>query len=104
MGWCTLYSGCHIWDWGGAFCILDGLNGIVDNEFDFGGHFTFGGGVFGDLDDIFGILYGDYAIWDDYLVFELIYFVFLFVHLVCWAKYLMFGNTPVCILDAVFCF
>ena len=42
-----------------------------------------GGGVFGDLDDIFGILYGDYTIWDDYLVFELIYFVFLFVHLVC---------------------
>ena len=99
-----MYSGCHIWDWGGAFCILDGLNGIVDNEFDFGGHFTFGGGVFGDLDDIFGILYGDYAIWDDYLVFELIYFVFLFVHLVCWATYLIFGNTPVCILDAVFCF
>ena len=29
-----------------------------------------GGGVFGDLDDIFGILDGDYAIWDDYLVFE----------------------------------
>ena len=77
MGWCTLYSGCHIWDWGGAFCILDGLNGIVDNKFDFGGHFTFGGGVFGDLDDIFGILYGDYAIGDDYLVFELIYFVFI---------------------------
>ena len=63
-----------------------------------------GGGVFGDLDDIFGILYGDYTIWDDYLVFELIYFVFLLVHLVCWATYLIFGYTPVCILDAVFCF
>ena len=32
-----------------------------------------GGGVFGDLDDIFGILYGDYAIWDDYLVFVVIF-------------------------------
>ena len=86
-----MYSGCHIWDWGGAFCILDGLNGIVDKEFDFGGHFTFGGGVFGDLDDIFGILYGDYAIWDDYLVFELL----LLEYLVCWATHLIFGNTPV---------
>ena len=29
-----MYSGCHIWDWGGAFCILDGLSGVVDSEFD----------------------------------------------------------------------
>ena len=28
--------------------------------------------VFGDLEDVFCILDGDYAIWDDYLVFELI--------------------------------
>ena len=68
----------------------------------FGGHFNFGRGVFGDLDDFFGILYGDYAIWDDYLLFELIYFVFLPVHLVCWATYFIFRNTPVRILDAVF--
>ena len=38
--------------------------------------FHFWGLVFGDLHDIFGILGVDYAIWDDYLVFELIYFVF----------------------------
>ena len=38
---------------------------------------------------IFGILDGDYAIWDAYLVFEL----FLLVYLVCWATYLIFG-TP----------
>ena len=66
--------------------------------------FYFWGWVFGDLEDIFCILDGDYAIWDDYLVFELIYFVFLLVYLVCWAAYVLFGNTPVCILDAVFCF
>ena len=30
----VFFSGCHIWDWGGAFCILDGLTGIVDSEFD----------------------------------------------------------------------
>ena len=36
----------------------------------------FWGWVFGDLDDIFGILDVDYAIWYDYLVFEQIYFVF----------------------------
>ena len=34
------------------------------------------GWVFGDLDEILGILDCDYAIWDDYLVFELIYFMF----------------------------
>ena len=34
LGWCPLYLGCCIWDWGGAFCILDGLSGIVDSEFD----------------------------------------------------------------------
>ena len=34
------------------------------------------GWVFGDLDENFGILDVDYAIWDDYLVFELIYFMF----------------------------
>ena len=38
--------------------------------------FHFWGLVFGDLHDIFGILDVDYAIWDDYLVFELIYLVF----------------------------
>ena len=43
----------------------------------------FWGWVFGDLDDIFGILEGNYAIWDDYLVFELLYFVFLLLYLVC---------------------
>ena len=60
--------------------------------------------VLDDLDDIFAILNGDYTIWDDYLVFELIYFVFLLVYLVCWATYLIFGNTSVCILDDVFSF
>ena len=45
--------------------------------------FHFLGWVLGDLEDIFGISDGDYAIWDDYLVFELIYFVFLLVYLVC---------------------
>ena len=49
------------------------------------------------------ILDGVYAIWDDYLVFELIYFVLSLVHLVFWKTYLIFGNTPVCILDDVFC-
>ena len=64
--------------------------------------FHFWGWVVGDLDDIFGILHGDYAIWDDYLVSKVIYFVFLLVYLVCWAAYVLFGNTPVCILDNVF--
>ena len=39
--------------------------------------FYFWGWVFCDLDDIFGKLDGEYAIWDDHLVFELIYLVFL---------------------------
>ena len=38
--------------------------------------FHFWGWVLGDLDENFGILDVDYAIWDDYLVFELIYFMF----------------------------
>ena len=54
--------------------------------------------VLDDLDDIFAILNGDYTIWDDYLVFKLIYFVFLLVYLSCWATYLVFGNTLVYIL------
>ena len=45
-------------------------------NFIFGETFHFWGLVFCDLDDIFGILDVDYAIWDDYLVFELIYLVF----------------------------
>ena len=40
------------------------------------GTFHFWGRIFGDLDDIFGILYGDYTIWDDYFVF--LYFLFVF--------------------------
>ena len=59
--------------------------------------FHFWGWVFDDLEDIFGIFDVDNAIWDDYLVSELIY-------LVCWATYLIFGNTPVCILDDIFSF
>ena len=31
FGWCTLYFWCPIWDWVGAFCILDGFSGIVDS-------------------------------------------------------------------------
>ena len=57
--------------------------------------FYFWGWVFGDLEDIFCILDGDYAIWDDYLVSELIYFVLLLEYLVCWATYLIFGDNPV---------
>ena len=45
----------------------------------------------------YGILDVDYAIWDNY-------FVFLLVYLVCWETYVLFGNAPVCILDDVFCF
>ena len=58
--------------------------------------------IFCDSHDIVGIFDGDYAIWDDYLVFELIHFVFLLLYFVSWATYLMFGNTPVCLLDYVF--
>ena len=47
--------------------------------------FHFWGWVVGDLDDFFGILHGDYAIWDDYVVSKMKYFVFLLVYLVCWA-------------------
>ena len=61
--------------------------------------FHFWGWVFDDLDDIFGIFDVDYAIWDDYLVSELIYFVLLLEYLVCWATYLIFGNTPACIME-----
>ena len=57
--------------------------------------FYFWGWVFGDLEDILCILDGDYAIWDDYLVFELMYFVFLLVCMSCWDTYLMIGITPV---------
>ena len=64
--------------------------------------FQLWGWIFCDLDYIFGIFDGDYAIWDDYLVFELIQFVFLLVYFICWATYLMVGNIPVCILDCVF--
>ena len=47
--------------------------------------FNFCGWVFCDLDDIFGKLDGEYAIWDDDLVFELLDFMFFLVYLVCWA-------------------
>ena len=40
------------------------------------------GWVLGDLEDIFGISDGDYAIWDDYLVLKLKIFVLLRVYLV----------------------
>ena len=63
----------------------------------FWGTFHSWGWIFGDF--FFGILDGGYAIWDNYLVFELTYFVFLLVYLVSWATYVLFGNTPVCILD-----
>ena len=45
--------------------------------------FHFWGWVFDDLDNIFGIFDVDYAIWDDYLVSELICFVLLLEYLVC---------------------
>ena len=78
----------NVWD--GAHCIFDVPSGIGVEHFVFwmfylaswtvnlifGETFHFWGLVFCDLDDIFGILDVDYAIWDDYLVFELIYFVF----------------------------
>ena len=38
--------------------------------------------LFGDLNDIFEILDGDYALWDVNFVFELIFFVFWLVYLV----------------------
>ena len=70
----------------------------------FWGTIHFWGWVFDDLDNILGIFDGDYAIWDDFLAFELTYFVFLLVYLVCWARHLIFGNTSVCILDDVLSF
>ena len=80
----------HFNVWDGAHCIFDVPSGIGVEHFVFwmfylaswtvnlifGETFHFWGLVFCDLDDIFGILDVDYAIWDDYLVFELIYFVF----------------------------
>ena len=32
FGWFTWYFGCRIWDWGGAFCILDGVSDIAYSE------------------------------------------------------------------------
>ena len=72
----------------GIHCICDALPGIGVEHFVFWMVYPvlgmvnliiwrrshFWGWVFGDLDDIFD---SDYAIWDDYLVPELIYFVFL---------------------------
>ena len=71
-------------------CIFDVASGIGEEHFVFWivylikctinlifwGKIHFCGWVFGDLDDIFGILDGDYAIRDDNVVFELKYFVF----------------------------
>ena len=71
-----MYFGCRIWDWGGAFCILDGESDKRTVNITFCRTFHIFGWVFGDLDEILGILDGDYAIWDDHLVFELIYFIF----------------------------
>ena len=62
LGWSLLYSG-----W---------LSGMVDSEFSISEDVSLLGWVSGDLDDIFGILYVDYTISNDYLVFDLIYFVF----------------------------
>ena len=101
----------HFDVWAGVHCIFDALPGIGVEYFVFWmvfpvlwivnliiwRMFHFWGWVFGDLDDIFGILDLDYAIWDDYLLSELIY-------LVCWPTYLIFGSTPVCTLDEFLCF
>ena len=48
-----------------------------------------------------GLFDGEFAIFDDYLVYEVKYFVFL---IVCQANYLIFGYTPVCTLDDLSCF
>ena len=116
---CNLRWHFNVWD--GEHCIFDVAYGIgveyivfwmvylilCTGNLIFWGIFHFWGWVVGDLDDIQGIFDGVYicdvyVIWDDYFVFELIYFVFLLVNLVCWATYLIFGNTPVCILYNVF--
>ena len=87
----------HFNDWDGVHCILDVTSGIGVVHFVFWmiylvlwtvnlifwRTFHFWGWVFDDLDYIFGIFDVDYAIWDDYLVSELIYFVLLLEYLVC---------------------
>ena len=64
LGWCTLYFGCWIWDWGGAFCILDGLSDIAYSEF----HILEDNLLLGvdDLKIFFCMFDGTFAIFDDY--------------------------------------
>ena len=57
LAWCTFYLGCRIWDWGGAFCILNGFSGIVDSEFDILEDISLLGWVFGDFDYILDVDY-----------------------------------------------
>ena len=64
-----LYLICCIWDWGGAFCILDGLFDIMDSGFDILEDISLWVWVFGDLDGSFCNLDGNFAIWNDFLVF-----------------------------------
>ena len=56
-------------DWGGAFWILDGLSVIGDSEFDILEDILLLGVGVWLFRGYLCILDGDYAFWDDYLVF-----------------------------------